>query len=582
MLAALAPFVVFGLCAVPWVLLITPRYGARLAVVTVVTAAPLLVLAALTLSGALQVSPIVTVLVLSAVVGGLGGVLLRRSRPRLPTVTRSLPWLAAGLGGVVWLVVVAVAYLVPGADPLSWAMSGDGANNIHHARFHLADDGILADRGITVPLVSALLAVAISIGRPDSGASAMLANDLVGLSTLFALGLAVTSTLIGVVASSLVSRGRALLAAGASLLGATWLVAGLPIESGYLNGPISISLLLLAWLAFLEARRAPVYSLALQLAISILVMTTWTPLVLVSVALLFVTLMRSWVVVRVLRGSAAVPIVAAVIVIVAVTAVTLAPAFVNNSSVFATEGHGFPPTIGILAAAAAVALVLAVVRRREQPGLLDGAVALVVASIAGMAALLGLASQNPDPFGSYYPAKIGWMLAVLLSVVALSLALAAVNRRVAVVVIAATIGAASLGPVPAREYNPVAPPLVRILAGGVWHAGDHSARLIIDNVGENTILYRSGEPDEAFINFWLLEFGKGAMDGDGALRGFSFAGYRELRDTGSSQPVTLEELCSLLPLLEPDAVVLTGDHTVREQIATACDASDTTVRVLPG
>ena len=580
MLAGLAPFLLLGLCSVPWVLLITPRYGARLAVTTVVAGAPLLVLAVLTVTGALPLPALTTLLSSTLALGILGLILLLRSGQELPSRARVLPWLAAGLGGIVWLSVLALALVLPGADPLSWAMSGDAANNTHNARLQLADNGIVADRGITVPLVSALLSVAVSLGRPESGASSLLAHDLLGLSTMFALMLAVASTLIGTVAASLLGRGRAVAAAVASLLGTTWLVAGLPIESGYLNAPVSISLLMLAWLAFLDARRAPVYSLVLQLGIGILVMMTWSPLVVVSLALVIATMVRSWVVVRVLHGRAAIPVVAAVVVILAITTTSLAPAFVSTSSVFATPGHGFPTTMGILGVAAVVAV--AVRRRRLAPQQLDGVIAIVAGSLVATVVLLFIARENLDPLGSYYPAKLGWMLTLLVSAVALSLVLTLVNIRVAVVVLAASIGAASLGPASAREYNPVASPVMRILSGGVWHAGDHSAQLIIDHVGENAIYYRSGEPDEAFINFWLVDFGKGAISGDGALRDFAVAGYRELRDTGSYNPVSLDELCLLLPRLEPDATVYTADEGLRAQISETCSAPHTTVNSIGG
>ena len=578
MLAALAPFLLIGLCAVPWVLLVAPRYGGRLAITAVVTGGPLLVLAVQTLTGVVHLPALATLLVATVGVGLLGLALLVRARLPLPACSLLLPWLAAGLGGIVWLGAVALAFALPGADPLSWAMSGDGANNLQHARNNLLDDGINPGRGITVPLVSALLGVAMSLGRPESGDSALLAHDLVALSTFFALALAIASTLIGMVAASLLPRGRALAAGAASLLGCTWLVAGLPIDSGYLNGPISIALLLLAWLAFLDSERAPIFSLSLQLGVAILVMSTWSPLLVVSLALLIATLMRSWVVVRVLRGRAAIPVVVAIAAILAITAVTLAPAFIGDSSVFATPGHGFPVTVGILGGASVLAVVLAARRRREHPRQFDGVIALVAASIAGTAALLALASGTTDPFGAYYPAKLGWMLSVLLCTVALSLVLAAVSRRVVTIVtIAAAILLASVGPAPVREYNAVLPPLARILGGEVWHDGDHSAAVIIDHVGENAILWDSGEPDEAYINYWLVALGPNQT-----LSSSAIDGYRELRDTGSFTPPALDQLCLLLPVLGAGGTVYTSSAGSADRVREACNSPETTVAPLGG
>lgn len=572
---ALAPFALLLLCAAAWALLIAPRTGARLAVTAVTTSAAVLVLIVMTVTAATGLPALPTLVTVVVVLGVVAAIMIRRAGAiRLDRGTL-LPVLASGAGATAWLAVVAISPLVPGADTVSWAMSGDATNNLQQARAHLADNGLEVESAarVSVPMTSLLLSVAMAPGRPVSGESALLAHDLLALSAFWCLSLMIVSTLIGLVASSLMTRWRGLAAGSFSLLGASWFVAGLSLDSGYLNGLLAISLVLLGWLGYLGSDRSPALSLCVLLALSLIALATWSPVAIVTGALFLASASKH----RNRINSLPRPVIAAVGALVAVMAAwaiaVVAPALAQNISAFRVEGHGFPSTIGILVAAAAAIAILGRTSA-HRPGIL----AIISATAVGLAALVAFTGSFSDPITYYYPTKISWIMSSVLGVIALAFLLRVISIRatqrsilpsIAVTWIAATL-LASVGPSPTRTSTDLTTPLAAILTGTAWNAGDSSAAIIVDRVGTNSVLYRTTQQDEAFINFWLIDFGAGGVGEDPLLRRFAVDGYRELRDTGEYTPPSIEELCSVAGLLGEDPIVVTSEDRAKRDIAAQC------------
>lgn len=583
MIAALTPFAVLAICGLPWLLLARTRVGGQLAAVAVLALLPLLVLVAFFGSRLLGIHPLALLLPLAAVLGLVGAALLVRGRSavRLPSPRALALWLPAALGGLVWLATLAIARLLPGADVLSWAMNGDSANNIHLARHVLSENG-LVPLGNPVPLPSALLAMAMSLGRPEGSAGGeLLRHDLEALGVFWALAIAATAVLLGLVASSLLDRARpaliAIASAAGSLLGATWFVSGLPIESGYSNVHVALPIALASWLAFLRSERSPRLSTAVILALGVLLLATWTPLVALTVALTAALVVRNRRrLPRPRPGILVIIVIGAVAVVVGITLLVL-PTLIKNAGALGTPGHGYPFTGWLLAVCALVATGGAVgLRRVLAVPLVEGLVAVVVASLAVTVALMAFV-PGEQPWTGYYPTKFTYIVTVVVLALALSVLVRRVAQRGAVVakVTAASVTVlllCTLGPAPDRQDFAIDQPLARILTSTVWNEGDESVQTVLANTGLDhaVVLWDSRSPDEAMINFWLFEFEGGQLGGNADVRKISIAGYRVFRDTGSYTPPPVAVLCKVVDGLGGPVVVITANPQLEAEIAATC------------
>ncbi|TPX00751.1 hypothetical protein FJ656_31180, partial [Schumannella luteola] len=162
MIAACLIVAGLGLAAAPWAIVAVRRLGGRLGATLVFASALTVLLLASMISGAAPVSlaaAMVTVALLSITSGT--AVLVRSGRTRRSRRPgRWLEWVAAGLGGVAWLVALGVASAVPGAVRVGWVLAGDGFNNIELARLLADADGPFTGPDLNpAPLPALLLAV---------------------------------------------------------------------------------------------------------------------------------------------------------------------------------------------------------------------------------------------------------------------------------------------------------------------------------------------------------------------------------------------------------------------------------------
>ncbi len=590
MIAALAPFAALALCAAPWVMLASRGFGAMLAGLGALCGIPLLVLFVLLATAPLGLDPLACVLALSAMLGALGLVLVLRERGALrrPSRLTVARWLPATAGALVWLGTLGAAHLLPRADALSWAMNGDGANNIHLARVILADHGFALPASYAVPLPNVLLALAMAPGRSaDLAAGDLLRHDLTAFGAFWALAFAATAVLLGLTASSLLQRGAlriGIASAGGSLLVATWFIAGLPIESGYLNVHVALPFALASWLAFLQSRRHGVASTVVILACGLLMLTAWAPLIAITLGLLAAIAARGqW---RRVRVRVAVPVAIVAAVGLLWFGVVAAPALGTSSGAFTTPGHGYPSTMLLFALCAAVAIGSAVALRRQADlPVLRGTVYLSLAAAAALTAMLVLAGGSSGALTSYYFSKLSWLFTVVLLAVAVAGLVRLVAERrggtVSVgIVVAAVLALCTLGPAPTRDNFRIDQPLDRILSARVWNNGDETVDTILANTGrdEPVLFWQSSSPDEAMIDFWLLEFNGGAIGGNDAVRGFSIEAYREFRDRGSYTPPPVGALCAVVTGLDRAVVVVTANAQLDEELDQACPSARVTIR----
>ncbi len=127
-------------------------------------------------------------------------------------------------------------------------------------------------------------------------------------------------------------------------------------------------------------------------------------------------------------------------------------------------------------------------------------------------------------------------------------------------------------PVDGWSATVVRQPIVRILSGAIWHTGDRAAERILtfSDPRAPAILWQSGNPDEAMIDFWVLVTRGGDYFGDAELRAIAFAAYREYRATGTFDDSEVGPLCRILTLMTPTPTVRTASPTLESELRASC------------
>ena len=584
-MTALILFAVIGVCAVPWVTLASRRFG-HLFAVPAVGVLTVLVLFAAMIVGRFTGAGILISTGTVVIAGGIVGAVLatRGAAWRWPGRHAVAVWVPSMLGGVAWVGALAIAQVLPGAAKLSWALNGDANNNLYFAGLIIDQHGVaLGAAENPVPLTAALLALGIAPGQPTGDPLALLAHDFTGLGVVWMLLLAATALGAGAVAASIIERSRtgivAVTSAAGSLLPLTWFVAGLPIEYGYLNAHLVLPIALAAWLIYVASPGRVVPAIAVQLCIATLLLATWSPLVVLPVGFIVTLAVHHSSTLRTMDVRAAWPALVAVVPAIVWLAVATGPSLVSNGSAFEIPGHGLPAVLPIVVVALLL-LLLGGTLLCTQPPVVSGAITVAAATVAGSGALVFLA-RDSGAFTAYYPAKFLWMSAVVVGIIVLSFAFALLSRTRRPLLGITAVGvlviiAASLGP-PLKRPGVVRPPLERILSGAAWATGDRSVDLILANSdpADPGILWNSGEPDEAFADFWIAlklggELGNGSGTGDPTLHGFAFTAYQQYRDTGSWAVPPVEQLCEVVTAIGGPVRVTTGDAGLEASIQSTC------------
>jgi hypothetical protein len=586
MIATLLPFAVLLACAVPWLLLVGRRFGHTIGVLSVITVGPLLVLVSFHVSQLLSADPVWVTLV-AAIGAGVGGTVVlavRRGVALRPSRAAVATWLASCAGLAAWLGTLLVSPLV-GGSIRGWAMFGDAGNNIAISRGMLSGHGYPFTALQAVPLPNELLSIGMWANRTGT-AGQLMAHDLYALAVMGAIAIGATGIAIGAVASSLLPPTRpgliALVSALGSLASATWFVAGLPLESGYYNVHVVLPFALVSWLAYLRSRQHPVAAALLLAGLTLVIAASWAPLVVVPAGFGLALLLRYRATAQGRRRLLPSLVILGAVAVAAIAGLAL-PAATRTDflGLLASPGHGFPSTIPVLLIGALGAVLLAT--RAERGGVLT----LALAALAGLGVLIAVNADAAEPWMPYYPAKYTWLVTVVVVAVLLAVAV----RRLAttrapllgpVAAASALVLVATLGPAPHRENFTVEQPLDRILTDSVLSQGEASIDAIIAYADSPEIIVQwgTGSPDEAFVNFWALEF-KGTAPNIAGNHGriYTVAFYRELRDSGTFVTPPAETLCRLVATLDDSATVHTRDRSLADTLEAACPEIDFTVTV---
>jgi hypothetical protein len=585
--------VLISACFAVWVAILSARWGGVLAATVVATSMTLVAFAVLVVTTAVDVDIVVAEILLFGVLATTGAAVALRTPAAIarPSASALTVWISASIGGLLWGAARVAADLVPGASAVGWAMEGDATNNLHFARVVIGDNGIRFDGSQNpVPVVASALALALHAVEAGTGPD-RLATDLVVFGWVWIAALALCSVVAGLFVASMADRRRPVLVALAgvsgSLLPLTWLVAGLPIEYGYLNVHFTLPLLLASWLAFIASRRAPRAALLALVNLSTLLLLTWSPVLLIPVALGLVVAIRHRRAVISVRGLRLAALGVAVAAFVAVAAALTVPQYIAQSDELSASGHGYPLAWSLALPVIAVALVAAL--RLRAPGadpLFAGVAAAVAASFAALGVVAYASRDAFDAWSAYYPSKLVWLVAVMFLIVATGVVVArlsALPSRILATASVALAGVVGLGvasypviPAPDGDTGYVARgPVDRLLGGHVWSRGDESVRVITELARreQESVLWESASPDEMLVNYWILDAAGGELGGDEALRELAFAEYGSFRHEGHRDAFSEKALCVLLTGGAHSLVVYTDEPALEDRLTERCGGS---------
>jgi hypothetical protein len=185
-----------------------------------------------------------------------------------------------------------------------------------------------------------------------------------------------------------------------------------------------------------------------------------------------------------------------------------------------------------------------------------------------------------DPWSSYYPVKLSWLLVVLLGMVALSLGVrgllgwlpAARAAAAATGLVAALVIVSAIYPVIPRSVHSVSLPTARILSGSVWHTGDRAVRKILTLTGPGRLglLWQSGDPDEGIIDYWLIISNGADLAGEGVARASAFEMYHQYMVSGHYDDSKIANLCDIVSDLSDPITVYSANDDLESELAAVC------------
>jgi len=438
-----------------------------------------------------------------------------RHRTNPPAFARAIA--ATVTPGIAVLTLLVAEQL--GSRGVVWAMHGDAVWNLVTARFMLDDGGMRPElHPNSSPAAAALLAVVASVGRDVVVPADLLRHDVDRLAQLwivFALLASVMAALVAVHTPKLTRVGRWVAGIVAGLVPLSWYVMGFSWELGFLNAPIALVLLLASWIAWLECRISPLRGAALLSVTAVALLATWAPLAAVPSAFAVAALIADRRRLRRSLGAVAAWVAVALPVPLYVLVVTLDD-FRRDGAALAVNG-GFP-ALGfgdtVVTTGVAVTIIGLVALNAGDRHRLIGVAALVVAGAVGVGYLVAQRMPTGVPWG-YYPAKMAWLVLVLLIVIAVGsvCAIVPVDRSVRLrsVALAATGAVALAGCmvlVPPLRQPVIANliPWVDVARGTGVAAPAESAEALfaVARPGVKSVAARySG--DDGFLNLWLLQ-----------------------------------------------------------------------------
>jgi hypothetical protein len=566
--------------AVPWMLWMSARRGVALSGAVVSLAALIALVVLLLLTAAVR-APMWPTLLVVTVVLALAGVALLARGPRLrrPHPVTLAIWLPATLGAFAWFGTMIATVFVPGASRYSWAMLGDSANNLLFAREVIYRGGLgVGPESNPVPLPSALLAIVMAPGRDATAVGELTRHDIGALTQVWGVVIAVMCIVVGVTAASIARAAGArpavlaVTSAAASLLPLTWFFTGYPIEFGFFNAHVAIPLVLLAVLAFISAPQQPVIGVAAQFLAATTLLSVWSPLAVVPVVLGLVLIVPNLRLLWRQGGSARWLLIASIVQFLAYGLGMVLPTYLAQAVALGAPGgaypfrHAFIYGLGV----GAIAVVFAAFHRPSHV-VVRAVVSTVLAGAAGLGALLFVGRDAVTPW-TYYPLKFAWLMSAVVIALVFGAAVAVAVRYirplagqlagVGVVVAGTLVVLSLLSQVAAGPRYP----MDRLLAGDIYGDGDQLAEQIFEyaTADQAHLMWRSADPLEGSVNFWVLEMWADSMTANLDLR-FAAYGLYDVEDPA--------DLCKIVTLMGGDVIVHTADPGLAAAVAAQCPAT---------
>lgn len=487
---------------------------------------------------------------------------------------------AAASGATLVVATTALAQVVPGALRIAWAMNSDAVNVVAFARELLAAGGIdPSASGSPTPLPFAMLASAAAPGRDGVADAALAGHDIAALAALWVLLLALGCLLAGAIAARSVAAARTPIAVGAtavaSLLGTSWYVLGVQFQFGFLNIAFAIAVLLAAWLVYLDAEERPALALAALILAAAVLLSVWSPLVIVVIPLGVVVAVRrrrtilasGW------RGLA--PIAASLALAIVYVVGISVPQYLAISSFLAADG-GFPAigpsviiaSIGVGGLSAALAA-----RFRGQRHALIGVLAAILGLAVGLGFLLAQRGDAEVTWG-YYPAKFAWAVSILLLVIAIGAVatmLDGVRRRADAIAIGfGLVLLSGLVWAPTEPQGPISQvPLVEILKGDAFGLTNAQSDAVLPLTGrENGRHVFWQTPYDAWANRWLLQLDVDEFNTN-PVKAYAYV-----------PALTATDVCDVVELFGTGVTVHTSNPDAASALDGTCPGADLTVEML--
>ena len=486
------------------------------------------------------------------------------------------------------LVVVVAARSVNAGD-LEWAMHNDAVWNLISTRLIVADGGLDAiEHPNASPLTAGLLAVAIAVGRDAVAPADLLRHDVARVAVfwlLASLGAALLAALIG--ARSVHGGTRTARIIGAGIVGSiplTWFVFGFASQFGFYNATVTVLLLLASWLAWLEARVAPIAATATLSLATVALLATWAPLAIIPFALAAMAIVSRMASLRRSRTGVrqwSVPILAVLPVPLYVLFVTL-PDLRRDGAALAVDGGIMDLGPGVLLAIMSVTVAVAILNavQRNQSHQLFGVLALCGGAVAAGAYLVAQRAGAGASLWGYYPVKFAWLFASLLIVVlaaALAGEMAGLRGRpiaasgVAAVALAVPVSLMLLVPPPTQLFHSLLTPVAIATTSGVA-AGSPAARALFDlaEPGRPTIAVDYlGAPGDTFLNSWLLQLeSTSAAD---PIRLYSYI----------LDPENPAQACEAATVWDREVRIVTSSERTADELAELCTDAAVVIEVRP-
>jgi len=488
--------------------------------------------------------------------------------------------LLMSVGGIIWCGTLVLAALLPDGTPVSWAMSGDAANNILFARALIDEGGVALGGGANpVPLVASFIAL-FTIGHTIDGV-ADVGSSIIALSEMWSFSIVAACVMAGALALSLQRRRTTVGLVGvafSSALPVGWFMLSGPIVLGFVNFHLTIALLVATLVTLVSARQAALASLVTTSLALAATLALWAPLAgIPGVALAILLFVHRRDIFALRRGRLVIAVIAAAQPIAFFAAVSLPSLLAQGSALQGAQGAVFDfsrylflllVVFVVVVSAAHILLVRS----------LDGAwvaAALLVGAGVCLAALLWV-RRNEEDLWSYYQLKFLWFFMALLMIVGVAVGfavVAAIERRpalsaivacaLAVTVVVVSDNAKSQAPTFNHDPQALANPLSRILIGDFFTVGEGDR--VFDEVktmlgkDEKTIPWALTDPDSNLMLFWVVQMSASSVD-DVDLRKYAY--YHDVQ--------SMDDLCTVRRLMGPPVTVITSDADIAQRAQEAC------------